>query len=75
MTNHAAKPRTGLTVTQYHGPDLRFETALEYAAFLLSGDSDDPDFGVDLHELWDDPSYQTTGEALLDWAFERDGRF
>lgn len=77
-TGHMADttaPRTGVTVTQYQGPEMRFETAEEYGEWLLSGDPDDPDFAVDLHEHWDDPSYETTGQHVIDVMFEKDGRY
>lgn len=71
MTN---QQRTGVTVHQYHGPDMRFESAEAYAEWLLSADPEDADFAVDLHEDWDDPFYETTGQAIIDTAFEQAGR-
>lgn len=75
MTHSSIPQRIGVTVTQYQGPDMRFESAEEYATYLLSGDPSDPDFAVDLHELWDDPFYETEGNRIVDAAFEADGRF
>lgn len=66
--------RTGVTVHQYQGPDMRFESAEEYGEWLLSLDPENTELAVDPHENWDDPLYETTGTKIIDVMFEKAGR-
>ena len=67
----------GVTITQYQGPTIRFESPEEYAKWLIAGmTSDKPeDFAVDLHETWDsnDPTEIRKFQAELDRLCEEAG--
>lgn len=41
-----------VTVTQYQGPTMQFESIRGYAEWLWNGGKVDPDHAVDLHEDW-----------------------
>lgn len=55
----------GVTVTQYHGPTMRFESAKEYGDWLFS-EPENVDHAVDLHEEWDNPNEAEAGIKYLD---------
>jgi hypothetical protein len=62
----------GVTVRQYQGPKLRFESAEAYGDWLFSK-PDDPDHAVDLHETWDSHDEEVAGQAYLDKRAEELG--
>lgn len=55
----------GVTVKQYQGPELRFESAEDYGIWLFSKPTD-PNHAVDLHEEWDTPEEAQRAKAYLD---------
>ena len=61
--------KTGITITQYGDPTLHFDTAEEYGRWLLE-DPGNPDHAVHLGEIWDDPSYEDEGTAIVDAMFD-----
>jgi hypothetical protein len=63
---------SGVTVTQFDGPTMRFESVEEYGRWLLSeSDAKGDDASVNLDEKWDDPQYgATTAQRALDAMFE-----
>jgi hypothetical protein len=64
----------GVTVTQYQGPTLRFESVSEYADWLLDPKvTDDPDHAVGLSEKWDSPEEDAAAQAFLDKRAEELG--
>jgi hypothetical protein len=64
--------RRGVTVTQYDGPTMRFDTAQQYGRWLLH-EGVDPDLAVDLHETWDEPRYAAVGQQVIDSMFTAAG--
>jgi hypothetical protein len=71
--------RRGVTVTQYQGPTMRFESAEAYGRWLVDGyraavsDDELADFAVDCTEQWDDPAGAADGQAIVDAMCEEAG--
>lgn len=55
----------GVTVHQYQGPTLRFESAQEYGDWLFS-ELESPNHAVDLHEEWDSDEEAKAAQIYLD---------
>lgn len=68
----AENPQARITVTQYRGPTMHFESAKEYADWLISG-GHDPDFAVDLHETWRDPTQEAADQQEIEWRVAESG--
>jgi len=70
---HSSEKRNGVTVTQYQGPTIRFESPEEYAKWLFNDGRDDPDHAlvIDITANWDDPSREQENQDAMDEMITR----